>query len=175
MRGGGGSERGVMRGGGGSERSAHAAAWFEGGGASVSERVGSVPSMVSRCTVVQVDFGHRRPDDVVHVRLDLLLRVGQTVVRGFDGIVVGDDLVLDGDADGQENLRGQSCGGEAAVSVRIGGNAITRRLLFFSRCVRYPWTSFRRRFPSAGGASKRWSRCCRRTGSSSSSRGVRWF
>jgi hypothetical protein len=69
--------------------------------------------MVSRRTVVQVDFGHRRPDDVVHVRLDLLLRVGQTVVRGFDRIVVGDDLVLDGDADGQEHLRGQSCGGEA--------------------------------------------------------------
>lgn len=79
--------------------------------------------MVSRRTVVQVDFGHRRADDVVHVRLDLLHRVGQTVVRGFDRIVVGDDLVLDGDAYGQEHLRGQSCGGEAAVSVRIGGNA----------------------------------------------------
>ena len=96
----------------------------------MSERVGSVPSMVSRRTVVQVDFGHRRPDDVVHVRLDLLLRVGQTVVRGFDRIVVGDDLVLDGDADGQEHLRGQSCGGEAAVSVRRGGSAFTRHLLF---------------------------------------------
>ena len=60
--------------------------------------------LLGREDVIQLDLGHRGAHDVEDVRLDLLLRVGQAVVRILDRLIVGPDLVLHGNADQDEHV-----------------------------------------------------------------------
>ena len=54
--------------------------------------------------VVQLDLGHRRAHHVKHIRLDLLLGVGEAVVRVLDRLLVFVDLVLHGHTDQHEDV-----------------------------------------------------------------------
>ena len=60
--------------------------------------------LLGREDVVQIDLGHRRAHDIEHIRLDLLLGVGEAVVRILDGLLVVVDLVLHGHADQHEDV-----------------------------------------------------------------------
>jgi len=60
--------------------------------------------LLGREDVVQIDLRHRRAHDIEHIRLDLLLGVGEAVVRILDGLLVVVDLVLHGHADQHEDV-----------------------------------------------------------------------
>ena len=60
--------------------------------------------LLGREDIVQIDLGHRRAHDIEHIRLDLLLGVGEAVVRILDGLLVVVDLVLHGHADQHEDV-----------------------------------------------------------------------